>query len=83
MSPSELEMLLLENPTKAHRLTLASGDQVIVPNLRSVSIDGLALRIIDYVSEDRIVAKGTRLISIPNVVIAELVPDRPSGRRRR
>lgn len=30
MSPSELEALLLENPDRPHRLTLASSDQVVI-----------------------------------------------------
>lgn len=83
MSPSDLEMMLLENPTKPHKLVLASGDEVILPNARSASIDGISLRIVNYLADDRLAAKGTRLVSIPNIVLAELLPERPTGRRRR
>lgn len=83
MSPSDLEEMLLENPDKAHRLTLASGDEVIVPNARSAAIEGISLRILGYVAADRLLARKSRLVSIPNIVMAQVVDDRPPRRRRK
>ena len=84
MSPSELEELFMENPDKPHRLTLSSGDpMVIVPSEQVSYIHGISLGLLKYVAPGRFMA-SRRLVSIPNIVVAEVV-DRPSPppRRRR
>jgi hypothetical protein len=84
MSPSDLEEILYEDPFKPFRVTLASGDQYLVNNRQRAMITGLSLVI--GLNEDREARTGTqlKLISIPNIVIAEQIdPRRPPGGRRR
>jgi len=84
MSPSELEEILYRDPFQPFRVTLASGDQLIVNNARRAMISGLSLVI--GVNEDPNARVGTRLklVSIPNIVLAESIDSRPTnGRRRR
>jgi hypothetical protein len=83
MSPSELEQYL-EMPNMPNlRLTLASGDQVIVKREDIPFVSGLAL-ILKGDRENQAVTRDSRLISIPNIVLAETVETRPtSGERRR
>jgi hypothetical protein len=83
MSPSELESMLMENPTKPHRLTLASGDTVIVPNLRSVVIDNIVMKIFDFLGPNRAQVRGSRMVSIPNIVLVEMLDSLPPGRSAR
>lgn len=72
----ELEDLLLENPDRPHRLRLASSDHVIVPNARAAIIEGMGLRVYDLPSPDRLIPRGSRLASIPDIVLADMI-DRP------
>ena len=85
MSPSELEELLYEEPFKAFRVRLASGDQFVVNNRLRAMISGLSLVV--GLNDDPAARIGTqlKLISIPNIVMAEQIdPRRPaSGRRPR
>lgn len=83
MGPSELEEYLFEDPVPTLRLILASGDEVIVRNEDAPFISGLSLVLRgDPISER--VTTGSRLVSIPNIVLLEPVPPgRTTGRRRR
>jgi hypothetical protein len=82
MSPSELEVYIQEDPTTPVRLTLSSGDQVLVrPEDRPI-VEGIIL-ILRGPGSGRI-ARRHRLVSVPNIVLAEPLPGRPrNGRRRR
>jgi hypothetical protein len=82
MSPSELEEYFLEEPVWPLRLTLASGDQIMVgPNDRPF-VSGLTL-VLTGSTKSRLVPRH-RLVSIPNIVLAEPLEARPGqGRRRR
>jgi hypothetical protein len=84
MGPAEIEELLYEEPFRPFRVTVASGDQFIVNNARRAIISGLSLAV--GLHDDPNARSGTKLkiISIPNIVIAEHI-DRmpPNGRRRR
>ena len=84
MGPSELEEILFEEPFRPFRVTLASGDHYVVNNQRRAMISGLSLVI--GVNEDAEARTGNRLkiISIPNIVMAEHIDPRrpPNGRRR-
>jgi hypothetical protein len=84
MSPSEIYELFEVNPSTPFRLTLASGDTVVVDNPRHTLIEPLVL----YVgqSEDARARVSTRvkMVSIPNITMIEKIdPRRPNGRRSR
>ena len=86
MSPDALEGLLLENPDKPHRLTLTSGDSILVPNARSCLFNGYAMRVVRFVAPGRLQVKKERLVACENVVTAELAdsgPIAPPRRRRK
>lgn len=82
MSPSEVEEILYEEPFRAFRVTLASGDQFIVNNRQRALISGLSLVV--GLNDDPSARTGTRLkiISIPNIVMAEHVDPRRRGNGR-
>ena len=85
MSPSDLEEILFEEPFRPFRVTLSSGDQYVVNNPRRAIISGLSIVI--GVNDDPDARTGSRLkiISIPNIVMAEHLENGrpPSGGRRR
>jgi hypothetical protein len=83
MSPAELEQYLRMEPMPRLRLTLASGDQIVITSDDEPFVSSLALVLRgDPRSKD--VTADSRLVSIPNIVLAEPVAARPMpGRRRR
>ena len=84
MSPSEIEEYLFQEPFTPLRLTLASGDQVIVNNNRRAVIAGLSLIYGMADDPNARIGNRVRIISIPNIVLIEPVPPgRRNGRRRR
>lgn len=85
MSPSDLEEILYEEPFKPFRVTLASGDRYVIDNRLRAMISGLSLVL--GLNDDPAARTGTqlKLISIPNIVMAEQIDPRrpPEGRRPR
>lgn len=83
MSPSEVEEYILQDPMPTLRLTLASGDQLIIRDEDRAFVSGLALVIRGSNTGNRLVAQS-RLVSIRNIVLVEpaTLPPR-TGRRRR
>jgi hypothetical protein len=81
VSPSELEQLLFQDPMPPLRLTLASGDQIIVRQEDTPIVSDLAL-VLRGRGRGRMVGPP-RLVSIPNIVLAETVVDRQGRGRRR
>ena len=84
MSPSDLEEILFEDPFRPFRVTLSSGDQYVVNNRQRAMISGMALVV--GLNDDPQARTGTRLkiLSIPNIVLAEHIdPRRPRNGRRR
>jgi len=83
MSPSELEQLIENRPMPNFRLTLASGDQIIITDADEPFVIGLAL-ILGGDREKQDITVDCRLVSVPNIVMAEPVAGRPRaiGRRR-
>ena len=82
MSPGELEEYLELDPFRPLRLTLASGDQVVVRAEDEPFVSSLAL----ILRGDRVgqrVVSGSRLVSIPNIVLIEPLTSRPPEGRRR
>jgi len=83
VSPSELEDFFLQEPIPHLRLTLSSGDQVIVRNEDTPFVTGFSL----VLGGDRSLRRqkpGVRLVSIPNIVLVEaMTPRPPAGGRRR
>jgi hypothetical protein len=87
MSPSEIEELFERYPDSPIRFTLASGDVIHIPNSRAALIDVLSLWIFRFENEaGRRLAERSKLVSIPNIVLAEpvakLPPENPRRRRR-
>jgi hypothetical protein len=84
MSPSEIDELIEVDPFHPFRVTLASGDQYVVNNRFRTFISGLSLVVgLADDPEDRM-DKRLKLISIPNIVMAELINlNQPPHRRRR
>ena len=81
MSPSELEIYLDQDPNQVIRLTLSSGDQILVRSEDRPVVEGLAL--ILRGPETGRFAQRHRLVSVPNITLVEPVTSRPTGRRRR
>ncbi len=84
MSPSELAELFEQNPDRAFRITLSSGDVVDVRNPRRTLIDNIMLYVSQSDDPRARVGQSTRIISIPNIAMIEPAdPRRSDGRRRR
>ena len=84
MSPSDLEEILYEEPFRPFRVTMASGDQYVINNQKRALISGLSMVV--GINEDPAARTGNllKIISIPNIVMAEHIePGRPGNRRRR
>jgi hypothetical protein len=84
MSPTDLEERIYREPFVPLRLTLASGDQVVIESSQRVLMDGRAIYYL--ISDDPAsrIGKRVKLISIPNIVLVESVTNgRHKGRRRR
>ena len=82
MSPSELELYIEQDPALPLRLTLSSGDQILVRGEDRPIVEGLVL-ILRGVESGRF-AQRHRLVSVPNIALVEPVqPGQRPGRRRR
>jgi len=85
MSTTEIEEIVFAEPFRPIRLTMSSGDEFIIPNRHRVMISGLSLVL--GLNDDPKARSGTRLklISIPNITVAEQLDSNPpeGGRRRR
>jgi hypothetical protein len=84
MSPTDLDDILQEQPRTPLRLTLSSGDQVIIDNPGRTLVAGLSLFI--GVSDDPAARVGerVRIVSVPNINLIERIEaPRRNGRRRR
>ena len=82
MSPSELELYIQQDPNLPLRLTLSSGDQILMrPEDRPI-VEGLVL-ILRGVEAGRF-AQRHRLVSVPNIALVEPFAGRSKpGRRSR
>lgn len=81
--PIEIEDFLGLRPMPQPRLTLASGDQLIVTRDGEPFCFGLAL-ILRGERERQRITSASRVISVPNIVLLEpLSPRMPQGRRSR
>jgi hypothetical protein len=85
MSPSEIEDNIFREPFVPVRLTLASGDQIIIDNPRRAVITGLSIYYALADNPEARVGTSGKFISIPNIVLVEPAPPGPhrNGRRRR
>jgi hypothetical protein len=78
VSTSDLDDYLNRKPIPTLRLTLSSGDQLVIRDEDRPFTEGLVL-ILPGARPD-----GPRLISVPNIVLVEPVSSAPPiGRRRR
>jgi hypothetical protein len=83
MSPGEVEELFIRFPGKPIRLTMGSGEEIILPNANSAIIDTLSLWVIEWADFDRRRSKRTRIVSFPNINTAEPLETMPPSRGRR
>jgi len=73
-----------QEPFVPLRLTLASGDQIILEDSRRVLIVGMSLYYASSYDTATRVGKHVKIISVPNIVLAEpVIGGRRNGRRRR
>jgi hypothetical protein len=85
MAPSDIEIFLDSNPVGPYRITLSSGDQIVIDGRNNILLAGgvLAMAVTDdpnLRSEKRL-----QMVSVPNIVLFEQIKRRPpfGGRRRR
>lgn len=83
MTPSELAEIFEQSPDQPFKLTLASGDEVVVPSPRRTIVSSLALHVGITDNPRSLVMKRIRYISIPNIVMIEQIEQNRPGRRRR
>lgn len=84
MDSNSLDKYLALIPIPTLRLTLSSGDQVVIGDEDNPFIEGLTLVLGGRKDAGRF-AGGPRLVSIPNIVFVEPVevpPPRRRGRRK-
>jgi len=82
MGPDELSEVLYEGRSHPIRLTLSSGDQVIVQPDEAFLFHTLTLVLPAKPRAGRVTGEP-RLVSLPNVAMAEVIEPRPDPRRRR
>jgi len=82
MSPSELEQLIEQRPMPNFRLTLASGDEIIITDADEPFVIGLAL-ILGGDRQKQDITIDSKLVSVPNIVMAEPIGRRPRASIRR
>lgn len=83
MGPTELEEMLDEVPFRPIRLTLATGELVKIERRDLAVVASLVVFIFSEQGDDLSRRSDYRLISIPNIVIAERYDPRPTMRGRR
>lgn len=81
MSPSDLEQYIVQKPVPTLRLTLSSGDQLVIGDEDKPILEGLVLVLRGRVVNERLVGPS-RLVSVPNIVLVEPITRRPHVRRR-
>jgi hypothetical protein len=88
MSPSSLAQLFKENPHQPYRLTLSSGDTILVDNPGRVVVVELEAYVGQSEDPDALLGQRMRIVSVPNITMVEPVDRnsvffRPTRRRRR
>ncbi len=83
MGPSEMEEYIEQRPMPPWRLTLASGDQIVIRDEDEPIVTGITLVLRGEPSKDGRITSRPRFVSIPNIVLAEPLEYRPPPRRRR
>ena len=86
MTPSDVEQYLMMEPMPTLRLTLSSGDQIIVTSDDEPFVSHLSLILRGDRDNERVTVTS-RLVSLPNIATLEPLTTRPGGstrgRRRR
>jgi hypothetical protein len=85
MRPTDLEDYLAADPLTPIRLTLSSGDQLVVDEPRRSLVAGMSLALAVPDENGPRGVTRLKLVSIPNIVLVERVDPRQrrNGRRRR
>lgn len=88
MSPSALADLFEKNPTTPFKITMASGDEIVVAEPRRTLITELELYVGTGTGNrpgSSPFAQYARIVSIPNINIVQRIDSRPppTGERRR
>jgi hypothetical protein len=84
MDANSLDRYLALTPVPTLRLTLSSGDQVIIDDADDPFIEGITLILGGRPKPGRF-ATGPKMISVPNIVLVEPIevpPPKGRGRKR-
>ena len=77
MSPSEVGDYFLANPDQPVKLTLSSGDSLVISRPVNAFIEAQRLFVYNIVDGERRIANGKKLISIPNITLMEPFHGKP------
>jgi hypothetical protein len=80
MSPSDIEEYIELRPMPSLRLTLSSGDQIVITDEDDPKLLGLSLVLRSRAGNRQLTP---RLVSVPNIVLVEPVEYRRPGTARR
>jgi hypothetical protein len=83
MSPTDLISLFDSNPGRPFRLTLSSGDTVDVDNPSRTLFEGMTVYVGQADDPEARQAKRIKVVSIPNIALAEMIEPRMLRTRRR
>lgn len=84
MSPTDLDDILHEPPLAPTRLTLSSGDQIVIDNPLRTLVAGLSLFIGVADDPQSRIGQRVKIVSILNINLIERIdPRSQQGRRRR
>jgi hypothetical protein len=70
MGPSDMEELLAQEPFVPFRMTLTTGDRILVPDRQSINTSFLSVSVSDRTITGR---PRLRIISMPNIDMIEPV----------
>jgi 2-hydroxychromene-2-carboxylate isomerase len=83
MGPSDLEEYFEEQGDVPLKLTLASGDQIVMERPRDSKIFGMTLVFGVGYKENNRISERMKIVSVPNIVSVEPVRRHNGGSRRR
>lgn len=82
MGPEELDQYLVMRPMPDLRITLSSGDEIVVTEDDEPFTAMLTL-VLRGDRDSKDVTRRSRLISLPNIAMVEVIEGRPRAGRRR
>jgi hypothetical protein len=82
MDANSLDRYLALIPVPTLRLTMSSGDQIVIDDADDPFVEGITLIVGGRAKASRF-ATGPRLISVPNIVLVEPIEVPPLRSRKR